>query len=95
MKQELNRKQYMAIRKMDHGQMQTYFNGVYERGYQDGEKQTLQNLPEPKPETPDLGGLAEFLQNIKGVGGAKARVVAEAVVVFLERKAANANETGS
>lgn len=92
MKREFNRKQYDRVRKMDHHQMTMFFNEVYDSGYekgvQDGEKKAVTNIPEQTPALPDMTGLDEFLQNIKGVGGAKARVVAEAVVVFLERKAA-------
>lgn len=96
MRRELNRKQYEKVRKMDHNQMTVYINGIYDDGYekgvQDGKAQAESEKPEPG--IPDLTGLDDFLQGIKGVGGAKARVVAEAVTVFLERKAA-ANETGA
>lgn len=43
----------------------------------------------------DLDGLEEELQEIRGIGGAKARAVSEVVREFLERKAAGENEAGS
>ena len=96
MKREFSRKQYDKVRKLDHHQMTMFFNEVYDSGYekglQDGEKKALENMPEPTPAVPDLTGLDEFLQNIKGVGGAKARVITEAVTIFLERKAAENEE---
>lgn len=78
---ELNRKQYQAVRKMDHNQMQEYFRKVYEDGYQAGEKEAVANV-----EPPDLTGLEEELQEIRGIGGAKARAVCEAVKLFFESK---------
>ena len=90
MKREFSRKQYDKVRKMDHHQMTVFFNETfdsgYEKGFRDGEKKALEKMPEPKQLLPDLNGLDEFLKNIKGIGGAKARVVVEAVTVFLERK---------
>ena len=94
MRKELNRKQYEKVRKMDHNQMTAYINGIFDDGYQRGvqDGKTQAEAEKPEPGIPDLSGLDDFLQEIKGVGGAKARVVAEAVTVFLERKAAE-NET--
>ncbi len=75
---EINRKQYQAIKKMDHGQMQSFFNSVYDRGREEGEK--------GKTALPNLDDLEEHLQSIRGVGGAKARMIAAEVRTYLESK---------
>lgn len=87
---DLNRKQYDRIRKMDHKQMQDYIKGVYSAGYEAGVKAASENR-----EVPELIGLEEMLQGIRGIGGAKARSICEVVKDFLERKEAGENETGS
>lgn len=87
---ELNRKQYQSVRKMDHNEMKDYLNAVYENGYRAGEKSAS-----GKAELPDLDGLEEEMQKIRGIGGAKARAVCESVKDFLERKVAGLNEAGS
>lgn len=90
-KYELNRKQYDRIRKMDHNDMKEYMNAVYENGYRAGERA----VSEKAAEVPDLAGLEEEMQNIRGIGGAKARAVCEVVKSFFERKVAGPDETGS
>ena len=90
-KYELNRKQYDRIRKMDHNDMEEYMNAVYENGYRAGERAAS----EKAAEVPDLIGLEEEMQNIRGIGGAKARAVREVVKSFFERKVAGPDETGS
>lgn len=83
---DLNRKQYDRIRKMDHKQMQDYFKGVYDSGYEAGVKATTEER-----EVPELIGLDEELQSIRGIGGAKARAICDVVKNFLERKTAGDN----
>ena len=78
---ELNRKKYQEIRKYDHNDMKEYLNTVYENGYRAGEI-----AASAKVELPDLDGLEEALQEIRGIGGAKARAVCESVKAFLESK---------
>ncbi len=78
----LNKKQYDKIRKMDHGQMQNYFKGVYALGYESGVKAASE-----KREVPELVGLEDELLSIRGIGIAKARLIYEKVREFLERKA--------
>ena len=84
----LNRKQYDKIRKMDHGQMQDYFGGVYALGYEAGVKAASE-----KREVPELVGLEDELLSIRGIGSAKARLICEKIREFLERKAGH-DETG-
>lgn len=81
---DLNRKQYDRIRKMDHKQMQDYFKGVYDSGYEAGIKAATEDK-----EAPELIGLDEELQGIRGIGGAKARAICEVVRNFLERRTSN------
>jgi len=60
-KWELNRKQYMMIRKMDHNEMQEYLNAVYENGVKRGMAAGTFNAP-----------LAlEAIAEIKGIGKTK------------------------
>lgn len=85
----LNRKQYEKVRKMDHGQMQEFFTGIYKTGYEAGVKAASGRM-----EVPELIGLEEELTGIRGIGGAKARAVYDTVKGFLERKAAVRNGAG-
>lgn len=83
-----SRKQYDKIRKMDHGQMQDYFKGVFTSGYEAGVRAAYE-----KREIPELVGLEDELLSIRGIGSAKARSICEKVKEFLERKADH-DETG-
>lgn len=87
---ELNRKQYDRIRKMDHQQMKEYFQGVYQAGFEAGAHDAREREP-----LPDLDGLEEDLQKIRGIGGAKSRAIQEAVMGFLQRKKEKYGEAGS
>lgn len=84
---EFSRKQYDRIRKMDHRQMQTYIQGVYAEGFLNGQKENGQDKL-----VPDLTGLAERLQQIRGIGEAKARFVADEVAEFMEEQLAYSEE---
>lgn len=85
----LNRKQYDKIKKMDHGQMQEYFKGIFLSGYEAGIK-----VASEKREIPELVGLEDELLSIRGIGSAKARSICDKVKEFLERKAGN-DEAGT
>lgn len=87
---ELNRKQYDRIRKMDHQQMKEYFQGVYQSGFEAGAHDARKREP-----LPDLDGLEEDLQKIRGIGGAKSRAIQEVVMGFLQRKKEKYSEAGS
>lgn len=87
---ELNRKQYDRIRKMDHQQMKEYFQGVYQAGFDAGAHDARKREP-----IPDLDGLEEELQKIRGIGGAKSRTIQEMVLDFLRRKKEESIEAGS
>lgn len=80
----VNRKQYEKIRKMDHNQMNVYIQEVYNNGFCDGQKEQVKEKL-----IPDLTGLEERLQDIRGVGGAKAVVIADAVRKFISGEVSN------
>lgn len=84
---EFSRKQYDRVRKMDHNQMKTYIQGVYAEGFLNGQKENGQDKL-----VPDLTGLAERLQQIRGIGEAKARFVADEVAEFMEEQLAYSEE---
>ncbi|MDO4305916.1 MAG: hypothetical protein Q4C77_03715 [Eubacteriales bacterium] len=74
---EINRKLYKDIKKMDHGQMNRFCQGLYERGYAAGKK--------------DAEGLTEtelkgVLLSVKGIGEAKASAIIDAVNLELQKK---------
>lgn len=77
---DLTRKEYQKIRKFDHNQMTAYMQDVYEKGARDGQRGLAGDEV-----SVDLKGLTEHLQNIRGIGAAKARFVAEAVSEYIER----------
>ena len=79
---ELNRKKYNQIRKMDHRQMQEYFDLVYESGYTAGAK-----AASGSGGIPDLAGLDEELQAIRGIGCIKAKLICGKVEEFLQNNA--------
>ncbi len=87
---DFNRKLYDRVRKMDHRQMQEFYNQVFDSGYAAGVKDASE-----KRQVPELIGLEEKLQEIRGIGGAKARAISETVKEFLERKGADADENSS
>lgn len=80
------RNEYNAIKRMDRKQMEDWIfevhNKAYEAGCEDGRKEIQE------PELPDLTGLEEAIQKIRGVGGSKARLVSMVVKEYLEGKTA-------
>lgn len=72
----LNRKTYEKVKKYDHGQMESFFRKIYEEGYVQGTKDC-------KPHIPDLSGLEEKLQGIRGIGQAKSRIVFQAIEEYM------------
>lgn len=72
---ELNRKEYLKIKKMDHNQMHLWAEKIYRNGFEDGEKAT------------DKGALTfedvhEALTGIKGLGEKRISAICE----VLEKK---------
>lgn len=67
---EMNRKTYKEVKKMDHGQMESFCRNVYLRGYEAGKK--------------DAEGLSEsevlqVVLQVKGIGEKKAKDIVEAL----------------
>ena len=87
---DFNRKLYDRVRKMDHRQMQEFFNQVFDSGYVSGKKEAAE-----ESQVPELIGLEEKLQEIRGIGGAKARAISETVKKFFVGKGTGADENSS
>lgn len=64
-KLDLNRKQYLHIRKMDHQEMAEYLNDVYEKGMRAGQQEAADPF--------DAAAAMEAIGQIKGIG--KGRLV--------------------
>ena len=69
---ELNRKEYLKIKKMDHNQMNLWAEKIYRNGFEDGEKAA------------DKGALTfedvhEALTGIKGLGEKRISAICEAL----------------
>lgn len=73
----LTRKQYKSIKKMDHNDMETWVESIYQSGYNDGRK----SVPGI-----DFEEAKEVLLNIKGIGEKKAAVIIESLDGILTKK---------
>ena len=71
----INRKEYQAIKKKDHNQMNVYLQEIYKNGYTDG----AESVPGI-----DIAEVKKVLLGIKGLG--EKRV--EAILVALEKELA-------
>ncbi len=89
-REDFNRKMYDRVRKMDRCQMQVFFNQVFDSGYAAGVKDMSEEM-----QVPELIGLEEKLQEIRGIGGAKARAISETVKKFFVGKGTGADENSS
>lgn len=69
----INRKEYQAIKKKDHNQMNLYLQEIYKNGYTDGVK----SVPGI-----DIAEIKKTLLSVKGLG--EKRV--EAILVALEKE---------
>lgn len=67
---KLNRKKYIELKKMDHGEMAEFINEVYNKGYEDGKK-------ENEPLTSE--SIKAAIIEIKGIGEGKAAAIADAL----------------
>ena len=72
---ELNRKEYLKIKKMDHNQMTLWAESMYKSGFEDGEKAADKS-------TLTFEDVHEALDSIKGLGEKRISAIHEA----LERK---------
>ena len=83
MKKQINRKQYQTIRKMDHSQMESYLQKIYDEGYEEGKKAAEKEMYTPA--LPEVTELKAVLQEVKGIGEVKAIALAEKVIQFISR----------
>ena len=67
---ELNRKEYLKIKKMDHNQMTLWAESMYKSGFEDGQAY----VP-----TLDIGLIKKALLNVKGIGEKKAADIVVAI----------------
>ena len=67
---ELNRKEYLKIKKMDHNQMNLWAEKIYRNGFEDGQA-SVPGL--------DIGLIKKALLNIKGIGDKKAADILVAI----------------
>ncbi len=67
---ELNRKEYLKIKKMDHYQMKNFMQNIYDNGFKDGQA-SVPGL--------DIGLIKKALLNIKGIGEKKAADILVAI----------------
>lgn len=73
---ELNRKMYKDIKKMDHGQMSSFCQDVYIRGYEAGRKAS-EGLSEDE--------VLQTVLQVKGIGEKKAHDIVSALVAAQEK----------
>ena len=67
---ELNRKDYLNIKKMDHNQMNLWAEKIYRNGFEDGQA----SVP-----TLNIGLIKKALLNVKGIGEKKASDIVVAI----------------
>ncbi len=74
---ELNRKTYKDVKKMDHGQMSAFCEGLYKRGYE-----------ARKQENPGLSDeeVMQAILQVKGIGEKKANDILQALSQAKERR---------
>lgn len=73
----LTRKQYKSIKKMDHNDMETWVESIYQSGYNDGRK----SVPGI-----DLEEVKKVILNIKGIGEKKAAAIIESLDINMAKK---------
>lgn len=78
---ELNRKEYLKIKKMDHNQMHLWAEKMYRNGFEDGEKSADKG-------TLTFEDIQEALSSIKGLGEKRISAICEALenVMTLRRE---------
>lgn len=66
----INRKEYQAIKKKDHNQMNLYLQEIYKNGYTDGVK----SVPGI-----DIAEIKKILLSVKGLGAKRVEAILEAL----------------
>lgn len=75
----INRKEYQAIKKKDHNQMNLYLQNICKSAYMDGFKAGTESVPGI-----DISKISEILLGIKGLGTKRV----ECIVATLEKELA-------
>ena len=70
----INRKEYQAIKKKDHNQMNVYLQNIYKNAYMDGFKAGTESVPGI-----DIAEIKEVLLGIKGLGVKRVEAILEAL----------------
>ena len=73
----INRKEYQAIKKKDHNQMNLYLQNICKSAYMDGFKAGTESVPGI-----DISKISEILLGIKGLGAKRV----ECIVATLEKE---------
>lgn len=73
----LTRKQYKSIKKMDHNDMETWVESIYQSGYND-ERKSVPGI--------DLEEVKKVILNIKGIGEKKAAAIIESLDINMAKK---------
>lgn len=74
---KLNRKTYKDVKKMDHGQMSAFCEGLYKKGYEAG-KQEVPRLSDEE--------ITQTILQAKGIGEKKANDILQALSLAKEKK---------
>lgn len=77
---ELNRKEYLKIKKMDHHQMMSWAKKMYESGFEDGQA-SIPGL--------DISLIKKALLNVKGIGEKKAADIIIAIEKGIQNESFN------
>lgn len=75
-KQELNRKEYLKLKKMDHADMADYINAVYQKGYEEAQKEISKSQ---KSFEDYKAAVEEVLENISGIGAKRKELIMQGV----------------
>ena len=70
----INRKEYQAIKKKDHNQMNVYLQNIYKNAYMDGFKAGTESVPGI-----DIAEIGKVLLSIKGLGTKRVADILEAL----------------
>ena len=70
----INRKEYQAIKKKDHNQMNLYLQNICKSAYMDGFKDGTESVPGI-----DIAEIKETLLSVKGLGEKRVEAILEAL----------------
>ena len=76
----INRKEYQAIKKKDHNQMNVYLQNIYKNAYMDGFKAGTESVPGI-----DLSQIWGILLEVKGLGEKRVETIIKALEKSFEK----------